>query len=182
MKVCSQCNESKPLQSFAKNRSRKDGHAGICKECQQIISKNHYGNNHDYYIQRNRGYRQKTADYLQRYKIGKKCACCPENTPCCLVFHHRDGDDKMFGISRGVTKKLSIASLEIEIAKCTLVCANCHAKIHAGLIVLPDAMSFNGRIRLFESLNVGSIPAIAIDSEGMRIGKRAVLNTVALTG
>ena len=47
---------------------------------------------------------------------------------------------------------------------------------------LDFAMSFNGRIRLFESLNVGSIPAIAIDSEGMRIGKRAVLNTVALTG
>jgi transposase len=49
-----------------------------------------------------------------------------------LQFHHLDPSEKAFLISRhGVTR--SLESARVEAAKCVLLCANCHAKVEAGL-------------------------------------------------
>lgn len=49
-----------------------------------------------------------------------------------LSFHHLDPAQKDFGLSaRGLTR--SWEKMQPEIDKCILVCANCHAEIHAGL-------------------------------------------------
>lgn len=74
------------------------------------------------------------------------CLLCPERHPSCLQFHHRDPSTKTFnigGYARIVPKKESTIAkyserLEIEIAKCVVICANCHWKLHAGVIALPD--------------------------------------------
>ena len=49
-----------------------------------------------------------------------------------LVFHHVDPERKSFGLSAATSK--SLATLREEMAKCLLVCANCHGEIEAGLI------------------------------------------------
>jgi hypothetical protein len=38
MKLCHMCKRNKPLQEFARDSSKKDGHRSICKECNVTVS------------------------------------------------------------------------------------------------------------------------------------------------
>jgi excisionase family DNA binding protein len=52
-----------------------------------------------------------------------------------LQFHHRDGEDKSFGIgNRGLTR--SLAAVRAEAQKCILLCANCHCELEAGMVTV----------------------------------------------
>lgn len=54
------------------------------------------------------------------------CADCKGTFPSmCMDFDHRDRNDKSFGIGRWANG-MSRATLAVEIAKCDVVCANCH--------------------------------------------------------
>jgi hypothetical protein len=59
---------------------------------------------------------------------------CGESDPVCLDFHHRDPSIKSFEIARGV-KCRSLEAVQAEIAKCDVVCANCHRKRHAKEVI-----------------------------------------------
>jgi hypothetical protein len=44
-----------------------------------------------------------------------------------MDFDHREGEEKLFAVSAGGNKvRLSQSQLLAEIAKCDVVCANCH--------------------------------------------------------
>src|SRR5437868_1253938 len=59
------------------------------------------------------------------------CCMCSEKHPACLDFHHRDPLEKEMEISRIVQDRgWGIKRLEAEIAKCDVLCANCHRKLH----------------------------------------------------
>lgn len=65
--------------------------------------------------------------------LGGKCALCGYSShPGVLDFHHVDASIKSFGISTGGFSR-SWASIEAEIQKCILVCANCHREIELGI-------------------------------------------------
>ena len=54
-----------------------------------------------------------------------------------LQFHHREPSAKAFSLSRhGVTR--SLAAARAEASKCVLLCANCHAMVEAGLLLVPS--------------------------------------------
>lgn len=56
---------------------------------------------------------------------------CGENHPAVLQFHHRNPKEKAFEVSEFVYhQKGGIKNLEAEIAKCDVLCANCHLKYH----------------------------------------------------
>jgi hypothetical protein len=58
------------------------------------------------------------------------CVDCGDKYPsCCMDFHHRDPLTKSFGISDGITR-YARATIVAEIAKCDLVCSNCHRIRH----------------------------------------------------
>lgn len=97
------------------------------------------------YLHQKMNYRL-SSPLIQLVVDSKKSGCikCPEDHPSCLQFHHRDPAQKDFTIS-AFTSKLTKAehhlpdNLELlrrEIAKCVVVCANCHWKLHAGVITL----------------------------------------------
>jgi hypothetical protein len=46
--------------------------------------------------------------------------------PECMDFDHRDPSDKVQGVSRLVFRRYSRDRILAEIAKCDLICANCH--------------------------------------------------------
>ena len=46
--------------------------------------------------------------------------------PACMDFDHRDPASKVDGVTRMVNANLSLDRILAEIAKCDLVCANCH--------------------------------------------------------
>jgi len=77
--------------------------------------------------------RRKNKLKLVEYK-GGKCQCCGyDRSVKALEFHHKNPEEKEFGLStRGITK--SFDRLKKEADKCVLVCANCHREIHEGLI------------------------------------------------
>ena len=74
--------------------------------------------------------RKKLKEELVKYKDGK-CEMCGYNKCIdALEFHHKDPNEKDFGIaSNGHTR--SFDQLKTEVDKCLLVCANCHREIHA---------------------------------------------------
>ena len=64
---------------------------------------------------------------VAQYKVGKACSC-GESHPACLDFHHRNRETKLFAISS--KESVSAARVMAEIAKCDLICSNCHRKLH----------------------------------------------------
>lgn len=66
-------------------------------------------------------------------KCGGKCCVCGYNK-CnnALDFHHLDPNNKSNGISYLISSNTE--KLDDELKKCILLCKNCHAEIHAGLI------------------------------------------------
>jgi len=63
---------------------------------------------------------------------GKVCRRCGEDDPVVLEFHHRVPAEKRFPISavRAVPKPADTALVMAEIAKCDVLCANCHRRAH----------------------------------------------------
>ena len=70
--------------------------------------------------------------------LGGACRGCGLGSPVdALEFHHVDRKAKEFAISvDGVPR--SWARVEAELAKCVLLCANCHRETHAGLRTFTD--------------------------------------------
>lgn len=64
--------------------------------------------------------REKIADL----KSGPCADCGLRFHPVCMDFDHRDPSEKVRNISAMVAQNWE--TIEIEIAKCDLVCANCH--------------------------------------------------------
>ena len=72
-----------------------------------------------------------TRKWFLRYKKTLKCRYCRERDPACLEFHHHNPHHKKAGIAALVSAGSSIARITAELALCSVVCANCHRKIHA---------------------------------------------------
>jgi 5-methylcytosine-specific restriction endonuclease McrA len=72
--------------------------------------------------------------------LGGLCDGCDREYPLSIFeFHHRDGGSKDFGISEdGRIRRWD--EIEAELAKCLLLCANCHREVHAGLRALDDGL------------------------------------------
>lgn len=70
--------------------------------------------------------------YIANYKRNHKCVCCPEDSPCCLEFHHLDPRNKRFTISSAPCNvNITLKMLKAEIRKCVVICSNCHKKLHS---------------------------------------------------
>jgi transposase len=67
--------------------------------------------------------RSAARKFIQEVKQASPCVDCGENYPYWMMdFDHLE--DKKFNISRSSSK--TVQQLKEEIAKCELVCANCH--------------------------------------------------------
>ncbi len=67
---------------------------------------------------------------------GGKCELCGFDKHFkCLDFHHKNPKEKSFDVSKG--SGFPVDKLRQETDKCLLVCKNCHALIHAGVIEIP---------------------------------------------
>lgn len=76
--------------------------------------------------------RKKMKSMAVEYKGGKCQRCGYSKSLSALTFHHLDPNEKDFGISaRGYTR--SWEKVRIELDKCIMLCANCHAEEHERL-------------------------------------------------
>lgn len=77
-------------------------------------------------IQRQRDRRSKIRQYLQEVKNNVPCADCGEKYPYYVMdFDHLPENGKEFNIAM-FSKHKTLEDVKIEIAKCEVVCSNCH--------------------------------------------------------
>src|SRR3954471_13877800 len=77
--------------------------------------------------------KQEVINWFRAYKQTLSCVRCGENDPITFDFHHRDPRKKDPRISEMWKKCWGITRIQAEIAKCDVLCANCHRKVHRDL-------------------------------------------------
>lgn len=100
------------------------------KEEQNACQRRWYRRNKKQVRQIHIGQNERRRAWYEKFKKTLKCSRCPENHPACLDFHHRDPKAKEVTIASTLGNGWSIARILKEIAKCDLLCANCHRKLH----------------------------------------------------
>ena len=131
MKRCSRCGQSKPKSEFYKDRASRDGLGTYCKDCSNARSKEYHARNKTAIRKRAKAY-QNEHRLSQKLQLlgGRVCQECGEGHPACLVFHHRDPSTKLFNFNAPDLVGHSATEIEEELAKCDVLCANCHRKLH----------------------------------------------------
>lgn len=135
MKKCSTCGEVKNITEFNKNKSTKDGLQKQCKSCRKTQQKKYYSSHKSDVIKRAKEHRSHTMAKWNKFKSKLECQVCGENHPPCLEFHHLDPSEKDFEISQKC-RDMTFEKILKEVEKCAILCANCHRKVHSGLICL----------------------------------------------
>ncbi|MEA2682454.1 MAG: hypothetical protein QOK05_782 [Chloroflexota bacterium] len=118
----------KVLEDFPINRRRSGGRHGWCLECQRVYTRAHYRAHRAYYLAKARLRNDRQLDRnkeLLRVLKDVPCADCQVRYPRWVMeFDHRESD-KLFNVSTNLRGR-SRAMLLAEVAKCEVVCANCH--------------------------------------------------------
>ena len=150
--VCQPNPESKPRTAY-KRRYNKSGKAYYhCNWCGKMAKKRRKFCDRDCYLKANEARRLEAnwssslavSNFRKRQKAkavehkGGKCVLCGYNKCTqALHFHHIDPSTKEFALSsKGITR--SWDKVLQELAKCILLCGNCHAEVHAGVSKLPS--------------------------------------------
>jgi len=98
-------------------------------EKQRQYQTDYYQKNKVKFRKRLRKRRIITRKWIEEYKKNSACKECGENHVAVLDFHHYKGD-KDRTISDMVKSCFDIEKIKKEIAKCQVLCANCHRKLH----------------------------------------------------
>lgn len=101
-----------------------------CRRCCCERSKRHYIRMKGAYLERNRRrkpmLREVAAMFVHQFLRQHPCVHCGEEDPVVLEFNHIDPALKSGNISEMIRTGTSVRRLQAEIAKCEVLCANCH--------------------------------------------------------
>ena len=126
---CGRCGEVKHVEDFAWRRKSRGQRDNYCRACRAAYKREHYARNRSRYIatagERKRALVAERATRLVEFLRSHPCVDCGEDDPVVLEFDHLG--DKAFNISKGIRDRGWRAVLE-EIARCDVVCANCHRR------------------------------------------------------
>lgn len=142
-KVCSKCKSEKDESEFGKDATRKDGLHYWCKECVRKQGRKYYLDNRETILAHMSNRRQEHPHarrenmhgrqearivYIRKIKAERGCERCGEKDPLVLTFHHKDSSTRKYTVS-GMGAH-SIEVIDTEIAKCVVLCRNCHVRVH----------------------------------------------------
>ena len=134
-KQCNRCKEIKDISQYNRKGKRVDGSpkiSGLCKICTRKSCSASYFKRREYYIAKSvekaQRKRRENAIHVQTIKHNKGCKICGERDPRCLDFHHPN-KDKVDCVAN-LAKIGSYNIMLVEIAKCEVMCSNCHRKEH----------------------------------------------------
>lgn len=85
--------------------------------------------------------RENRRAFVEELKKNQRCASCGFEDFRALVFHHRDPSTKDQHIGEAICRGWSTARILKEVAKCTVLCANCHQILH-----YEDAVNSRARV------------------------------------
>lgn len=144
MKLCKECNMTKPFDEFYKNARASDGLNRLCKPCVSRYRKDrraarkaaglpheNYAWQHanmDKHVENRAKRRRARRQWLRSLKEGRPCTDCGGIfDPVAMDWDHINPSNKSFTIMKDLVGGLQRKEVVLaEIAKCELVCANCH--------------------------------------------------------
>ena len=115
MRICTDCNLNLPDEDFDYRGGGRKGLQATCKACSRKRLQDH---------------RKENREFVDAYKLQHGCSICGYNKlPFALHFDHTNPSTKANkGNSRALEMSWSLDRIKEEIAKCTILCANCHAE------------------------------------------------------
>lgn len=141
-KCCSQCKNEKAISEFDKYNKSKDGVRAYCKECRRNMTKRHYNNNVNMYVDKAKRNNKKYIKDYEKYKESLFCSDCGMSflgKAFLCDFHHIDNTKER---NVGALKDSRVLFLK-EIEKCIPLCANCHRiRHHAPLAKMDKAPEY----------------------------------------
>lgn len=129
-KKCGKCEEWKLFAEFSmKLKSR----ASSCKKCIASYGKEHYKKNRSKYIERAKINEEvsikRNRAFVRALKELNPCMDCGIKYPYYVMdFDHRERSTKRADVSDLTKQAFGLETIQEEIDKCDLVCANCHRK------------------------------------------------------
>ena len=127
MKTCRSCEGVKPFSDFQKNRHKKDGLQADCRPCRKVVDAESWRRNRDARQARKGQLRREIVEEVRRLKAETPCADCGGRFhSVSMQFDHRPGESKHADVATLCRNGARQATWR-EIAKCDIVCANCHA-------------------------------------------------------
>jgi hypothetical protein len=128
-KYCPGCEQEKDIEHFSFRYKTRGIRQTWCKSCQAAANKNHYKSNTQMYIDRAKTRNKRVAEENRKkmliYLSQHPCVDCGNTDIRCLEFDHVR-DSKVDDISRMLGVFANWKTIEVEIAKCEVRCANCH--------------------------------------------------------
>jgi hypothetical protein len=126
-KICVQCKQELELSAFNKSKARKDGHQTMCRECWKVYYKENYylqGKEKERLARKRKLSVAAIREYIAQQKSVPCADCKGIFPPYVMDFDHLGIEEKLFNIGGSTAK--SLKAVKAEIAKCEVVCANCH--------------------------------------------------------
>lgn len=125
---CDRCGELKAVSDFgSRNKNGARRQDNYCRTCRAQYQREHYEKHKELYIERSAQRTKRLVARRAKYMIelfrSRPCVDCGETDPLVLEFDHLA--DKEFNVGAGMRER-SWQALVDEIAKCDIVCANCH--------------------------------------------------------
>ena len=129
IKVCPRCEEEKPLIEFAPSGN---GRSTYCRPCKQTYDRAYWqktkARRNDQKKLNKAAVKERNFLYVLAWLNTHPCLDCGEVDPVVLEFDHVDPSTKSANISEMVDRANSIRTIQTEIDKCEVVCANCHRR------------------------------------------------------
>ena len=122
-KICSKCGRLLPIDQFNFRDKIKGTRRADCKECHSGYMKLIY---------------QKKKEIIQEWKSEQSCCKCGDKRGYVLDYHHIDPSTKTDTIARMTSNNYTLTTVQEEIKKCVVMCANCHREWHYLLNLNPN--------------------------------------------
>jgi hypothetical protein len=123
-KVCSRCALSRPVGEFHR---RGDGYQSWCKSCQRDYDAKYHQRRRPIRRAQKRARQQSLVMWMRDLKASRPCKDCGGFFHhAAMTFDHLPGSTKRGDVSTLLYSGYRQVLLD-EMAKCDLVCANCHA-------------------------------------------------------
>lgn len=130
--ICPDCCESKKHHAkglchtcYGRKRYRENPEY---RKCKRKNTHKYQGRHPERVAEQRRAASQRRGDYLSDILTSAACQKCGVEDRRVLVSHHRDPGQKEFQVT--TRARISRHRLEAELAKCDVLCCNCHAIVH----------------------------------------------------
>jgi len=126
---CASCQRDLSPDRFADRGAHTGRKQSWCRECRSVYDRQRYQTDAEQtrVRRKNAEIRDRNAQHIYGYLLCHPCVDCDEQDLLVLDFDHVRGK-KLFDVTRAIRDTRSIESIDREIAKCEVRCANCHRR------------------------------------------------------